>query len=84
MSGTQDSLRDIVLRLEGSVNTGFQRVEGELSLLRRGERETVDDIKDLRTDVDELQSRRFPLPVIGGLMGVAAVAMSGFTLVRGG
>lgn len=80
----QDSLRDIVLRLEGSVNTGFTRVEGELSLLRRDGRETTDDIKDLRTDVDELQSRRFPLPVIGGLMSLVAVGLSAFTFVRGG
>lgn len=80
----RDTLRDIVLRLEGSVNTGFQRVEGELSLLRRGERETTDDVRELRTDVDELKSRRFPLPVIGGLVSVAALGMSAFTLVRGG
>lgn len=80
----RDTLRDIVLRLEGSVNTGFTRVEGELSLLRRGEREVAEDVKDLRTDVDELQSRRFPLPVIGGLVSVAALGMSAFTLVRGG
>lgn len=80
----RDTLRDIVLRLEGSVNTGFQRVEGELSLLRRGEREAADDVKELRADVDELQSRRFPLPVIGGLVSVAALGMSAFTLVRGG
>ena len=81
---TNDSLRDIVLRLEGSVNTGFQRVEGELSLLRRGERETGEDVAALRTDVEQLKARRFPLPVIGGLMSVAAVSLSAFTLVRGG
>lgn len=82
MSG--DSLRDIVLRMEGSMNTGFTRVDGKIDLLARGESETQNDVKELRTDVDELKSRRWPLPVIGGLVSVAALGMSAFTLVKGG
>lgn len=82
MSG--DTLRDIVLRMEGSMNAGFAQVHGELNLLKRGEREVAEDIESLRSDVNDLKSRRFPLPVIGSLVGVAALGMSAFTLVRGG
>lgn len=82
MSG--DTLRDIVLRMEGSMNAGFAQVHGELNLLKRGEREVADDVRELRTDVDDLKTRRWPLPVIGGLMSVTAVSLSAFTLVKGG
>lgn len=81
---SSDSLRDIVLRMEGAMNTGFTRVNGRIDLLARGESETQSDVKELRADVDELKSRRFPLPVIGGLVSVAALGMSAFTLVKGG
>lgn len=80
----QAPLRDIVLRMEGAMQTGFARVEGEINLLRRGEADTAGEVRDLRTDVDEMKARRFPLPVIGGLAGVCAVCLSAFTLVRGG
>lgn len=82
MSG--DSLRDIVLRMEGSMNTGFATVQGEINLLRRDDADVQNEVADLRTDVDDLKSRRWPLPVIGGLVSVAALGMSAFTLVRGG
>lgn len=77
---SQDTLRDIVLRLEGAVNTGFATIQGEINLLKSGQEET----QKLRTDVDALKERRFPLPVIGGLVGFAALGLSAFTLVRGG
>lgn len=82
MSG--DSLRDIVLRMEGSMNTGFATVQGEINLLRRDDADVMNEVADLRTDVDDLKSRRWPLPVIGGLVSVAALGMSAFTLVKGG
>lgn len=82
MSG--DSLRDIVLRMEGSMNTGFATVQGEINLLRRDDADVQNEVADLRTDVDDLKSRRWPLPVIGGLVSVAALGMSAFTLVKGG
>lgn len=82
MSG--DSLRDIVLRMEGSMNTGFATVQGEINLLRRDDADVANEVADLRTDVDDLKSRRWPLPVIGGLVSVTALGMSAFTLVKGG
>lgn len=82
MSG--DSLRDIVLRMEGAMNTGFATVQGEINLLRRDDADVATEVAELRTDVNELKTRRWPLPVIGGLMSVTAVSLSAFTLVRGG
>lgn len=84
MNDDRDTLRDIVLRLEGTVNAGFAGVRGEMRLLQRGETDTVRRVGELEEDVDELKGRRFPLPVTGGIMGVLAVCMSAFTLVRGG
>lgn len=78
------TLRDIVLRMEGSMNAGFAQVQGELNLLKRGEREVARDVEQLSTDVEALKIRRWPLPVIGGLVATASLGMSAFTLVRGG
>lgn len=80
----QGTLRDIVLRMEGAMNTGFSAIQGELNLLKRGESDTAGDVRDLRADVDQLKDRRFPLPVIGGLVSFAALGLSAFTLVKGG
>lgn len=82
MSG--DTLRDIVLRMEGTMNTGFATVNGRIDLLAREDADVAEEVGKLRTDVDNLKSRRWPLPVIGGLMSVCAVTLSAFTLVKGG
>lgn len=79
-----DTLRDIVLRMEGTMNTGFATVNGRIDLLAREDADVAGEVGKLRTDVDELKTRRWPLPVIGGLVSVAALGMSAFTLVRGG
>jgi hypothetical protein len=62
--------------LNGTVTTGFATVRGDINLLARGEHENTRRIDELETDVEELKSRRFPLPVIGGLCGIAAVLLS--------
>lgn len=82
MSG--DSLRDIVLRMEGAMNTGFATVAGEINLLRRDDADVADEVASLRTDVDDLKGRRWPLPVIGGLVAFSSLGMSAFTLIKGG
>lgn len=79
-----DTLRDIVLRMEGAMNTGFATVQGEINLLRRDDTAMSSTVGQLVTDVAELKARRWPLPVIGGLVSVAALSLSAFTLVRGG
>lgn len=81
---TDGTLRDIVLRMEGSMNAGFAQVQGELNLLKRGEREVARDVEQLSEDVEALKGRRWPLPVIGGLIAFSSLGMSAFTLVRGG
>lgn len=73
-----------IARLQGSVDTGFATLRGELMLVATGQVETRSDLAKLETRTDSLESRRFPLPVIGGLMGAAGICLSAFTLVRGG
>lgn len=67
-------------RLEGKVETGFAVVRGDINLLARGEGHLRNDVEGLEKDVEELKSRRFPLPVIGGLCGVGALVLSGFQM----
>jgi hypothetical protein len=71
-------------RIEGSMNTGFATITGQIQLLDRGREHNAHAIDEVETRVENLEQRRFPLPVIGGLVGVLSIALSGFTLVRGG
>lgn len=79
-----DTLRDIVLRMEGSMRTGFAEVRGDINLLHREDTNISGTVGTLVSDVAELKARRMPTAVIGSLVGVAALGMSAFTLVRGG
>jgi precorrin-4 methylase len=79
-----DTLRDIVLRMEGTMNTGFATLQGEINLLHSGDSNISGTVGALVSDVAELKARRMPTTVIGSLVGVAALGMSAFTLVRGG
>lgn len=72
-----------VENLRGDLQTGFATVRGDLNLLARGENHNTSRIDALETDVDELKSRRFPLPTIGGIMGVAGVCVSVVALLNG-
>lgn len=85
MTGDEARVLEIQLaRMEGSMTTGFATIAGQIQLLDRGERNNARDIEEVETRVSSLEQRRFPLPVVGGIMSVCAVALSGFTLVRGG
>lgn len=70
--------------LRGSVDTGFATVRGDINLLARAERSNSDDIKALDGRVSLLEGRRFPLPTVGGIMGVAGVCVSVLTLFSKG
>lgn len=72
-----------VENLRGTVQEGFAVVRGDLNLLARGENHNTRRIDDLEGDVEELKARRFPLPTIGGIMGVAGVCVSVVALVQG-
>lgn len=67
-------------RLDGKVETGFAVVRGDIRLVGQGLENTVKRVDDVEEDVEQLKSRRFPLPVIGGLCGVAAVVLTGFQM----
>lgn len=69
--------------LKGSMDTGFSTVRGDINLLARGESYNAQKLQDLEKDVDDLKSRRFPLPAIGGLMGIASVCVSVLALIQG-
>lgn len=69
--------------LRGTVETGFATVRGDINLLARGEHHNTQRITDLEDDVEELKARRFPLPTIGGIMGVAGVIVSVVALTNG-
>lgn len=69
--------------LRGTVETGFATVRGDINLLARGEHQNTQRIDALDKDVEELKARRFPLPTIGGIMGVAGVIVSVVALTNG-
>lgn len=62
--------------LRGTVETGFAAVRGDINVLATRESRNAADIAELDTRVKDLEGRRFPLPTIGGLCGVAAVLLS--------
>lgn len=66
-----------VEQLNTNVQTGLTAVRGDINLLARGENQNAKDIGELKTDVNALKARSFPLPTIGGLCGVAAVILAG-------
>lgn len=65
-----------VEQLRGTVETGFAAVRGDINVLATRESRNAADISELDDRVKDLESRRFPLPTIGGLCGVAAVLLS--------
>lgn len=63
-------------RLELIMVEGFTAVRGDINLLAQSVRETAGEVEKLDSRVKNLEERRFPLPTIGGLCGVAAVLLS--------
>ncbi|MGP4091503.1 MULTISPECIES: hypothetical protein [Streptomyces] len=72
-------------RLRGTVSTGFAEVKGSLAVLVERSTRNEQDLKQLRedtdtaitalrTEVEELKARRWPLGVVGALTGVAGAA----------
>jgi hypothetical protein len=66
-----------------SVDVGFARTDGQLALvLQRVDQsdgqvaELKDEVASLRGEVEELKRRRFPIPIVGALTGLAALAVA--------
>ena len=72
-----------VERLAGEMNTGVATLRGDINVLATREHSNGLRIAELESDVEELKGRRFPLPTIGGLMGVAGVGISVIALFNG-
>jgi hypothetical protein len=70
--------------LRGTMNSGFAALRGDINLLARGEYTNTRAIEDLGDRVDSLEERRFPLPVLGGILGVVGVLVSIVSVIRGG
>lgn len=83
MSTAPDDLHRIAVaieRLDGKVELGVATLRGDLRLVAQGLETTVKRLDDVEEDVEQLKNRRFPLPVIGGMCGVAAVVLTGFQM----
>jgi hypothetical protein len=65
-----------VERLAGDLNTGVATLRGDINVLATKESRNASDILDVEQRVTALEERRFPLPTIGGIMGVAGVVIS--------
>jgi len=68
-------------QLNGTVQTGFATVRGDINLLARAERQNGQDIKELEERMGKLEERRWPVQVTQGVMSVAAVAIAGYVAI---
>ncbi|WP_217545555.1 hypothetical protein [Streptomyces sp. GbtcB6] len=63
-------------RLRGTVEAGFARVDGQLALLVQRGDQTDKTLDDHEKRLDALERTRWPLPTIGALTGVGALAVA--------
>ncbi|WP_075662758.1 hypothetical protein [Streptomyces acidiscabies] len=77
-----DSAAVALERLRGTVEVGFARIDGALALLVQRSDQTEGRLDDLETRVDELDNRRWPLPSIGALVGLAGLALAALAQLR--
>lgn len=68
--------QDEAHRLELLIVEGFSAVRGDINRLAQDQGLLRQDSVDHEARLRSLESRRFPLPTIGGLCGVAAVLLS--------
>ncbi|MGW3442162.1 hypothetical protein [Streptomyces sp. NPDC001076] len=63
-------------RLRGTVEAGFARVDGQLALLVQRGDQTDKTLDDHEKRLDAIERTRWPLPTIGALTGVGALAVA--------
>lgn len=68
-------------RVNGTMETGFATVRGDINLLARAERQNGEDIEKLEGRVEKLEERRWPVQITQGVMSVAAVAIAGYAAI---
>ena len=84
MTASADDLHRMALAMEtlnGTVQTGFATVRGDINLLARAERQNGEDIDKLDSRVGKLEERRWPIQITQGVMSVAAVAIAGYAAI---
>lgn len=82
---TDPSPSDVALELErlrGAVEAGFARLDGRLDLLAQRHDQTDERLDELEARVDELERRRWPLPSVGALVGLAGLALATLAQLR--
>lgn len=78
------ALERSIYELHRLTETGFATVRGDINVLATKESRNSRDIEDLDGRIERLEERRFPLPMIGGIMGIAGVCVSVMSLIKGG
>jgi hypothetical protein len=63
-------------RLRGTVEAGFARVDGQLALLVQRGDQTDKTLDDHERRLDTIERNRWPLPTVGALTGVGALAVT--------
>ncbi|MFF5980841.1 hypothetical protein ACFY78_18550 [Streptomyces olindensis] len=74
-------------QLRGEINTGLEQIKGTLGILVERTNRTDADVKqlktdtekalaDLRTEVEALKTRRWPLQTVSVLVGVGALVVA--------
>lgn len=81
-----------IAQLRGEIRTGLADIKGTLAVLVERTNRTDADVRQLRTDMEkdvdelrtkleQLEARRFPLPVLGALAAVGALLASVIGLI---
>jgi hypothetical protein len=77
-----DSAAVALERLRGTVEVGFARIDGALALLVQRSDQTDERLDEFEARLDELERRRWPLPSIGALTGLAGLILAALAQLR--
>ncbi|WP_406353274.1 hypothetical protein [Streptomyces sp. NBC_00658] len=77
-----DSAAVALERLRGTVEVGFARIDGALALLVQRSDQTDERLDEFEARLDELERRRWPLPSIGALTGLAGLVLAALAQLR--
>ncbi|MEV0438936.1 hypothetical protein AB0I84_09570 [Streptomyces spectabilis] len=69
-------------RLRRTIEVGFTRTDGALALLVQRHDQTDQQLADHESRLDDLERRRWPLPLVVALVGVISLALSAWQLIQ--